>query len=331
MSNIFLKNEFASIFGSLTESNIELPKYINIIDNANNTQMTEQDGGYSTSEMPVNKLLNLIGTNAENKKQEKISASSKYPSKENFSTTSSDFASIRHQRGGAFSNTSSDFASIRQQRGGAFSTTSDYASIHQQHGGAYSETSSDIAFMHQKGGNYSESNNGALENDFSKLVSMLTSESNSSGTQTEVLENRLSQLLTQHGGSSKTNFNDIKRFFVDLKSQGVDVNIKLNDKTMTEFFDLSRNTTTEIGNYDMTGGARGMNAGFQAFLDFKKYIANKLKVSNNPKVGKVAGMIQQEMKKKYSNLSAVDIAEKGKEHFDNNKSKYESEYKKLLK
>ena len=34
-----------------------------------------------------------------------------------------------------------------------------------------------------------------------------------------------------------------------------------------------------------------VNTGFAAFLDLKKYIATKLRVSNGTKVGKVAGAV----------------------------------------
>jgi hypothetical protein len=310
MSNIFLKNDFASIFSSLTESNIQLPKHISIIDN-NAKNMTEQNGGEVTSEMSVNRLRELLA--------------SETPKRSRAHT---------RQRGGAFSATSSAMNTAVQQRGGKYSATSSEYGVKQQ-GGSYSATSSDMnTAIRQCGGSFSATSavqrggSDSVNQDFSKLVSMLTSESNSA-TDTVVLENELTNLLKQSGGA-KTNVNDIKQFFLDLKSQGVDVNVKLNDKTMTEFFDLSNNTTTEIGNNDLLGGGK-TNPGFQAFLDFKKYVAEKLKVTNSPNVGKIAGMIQREMKEKHSNLSAVEIAEKGKEHFDNNKSKYESEYNKLLK
>jgi hypothetical protein len=310
MSNIFLKNDFASIFSSLTESNIQLPKHISIIDN-NAKNITEQNGGDITSEMSVNRLRELLA-----------------------SDTPKRYRAHTKQQGGSYSATSSAMNTAVRQHGGSYSATSSEYQV-KQRGGSYSATSSAMnTAVRQYGGSYSATSSvqhggsDSVNHDLSKLVSMLTSESNSA-TDTVTLENELSKLLKQSGGA-RTNVNDIKQFFIDLKSQGVDVNVKLNDKTMTEFFDLSNNTTTEIGNNDLLGGGK-TNPGFQAFLDFKKYVAEKLKVSNSPNVGKIAGMIQREMKEKYSNLSAVEIAEKGKKHFDENRSKYESEYNKILK
>ena len=232
---------------------------------------------------------------------------------------------------------------------------------------------------------------------------MLTSESSASNqlggseTSTNSLEQQLHNILSQNGGASYNNQNggsknkevdDIKNFFMNLKSQGVDVNVKLNNKSMSEFFDLASNTTTDLPHtninsesatsiFDVTnfntnnvsdtssinmsilakqmGGAKkrsykkvskksskkaskkaskksskksskdldgGVNAGFQAFLDLKKYVAEKLGVSNGPKAAKVAGAVQKDMKEKYPNLDAVAISKKGREHFDANTAHY---------
>jgi hypothetical protein len=74
---------------------------------------------------------------------------------------------------------------------------------------------------------------------------------------TQFLENKLLNLISDKkplsGGdknslsSSNKNINvgDVKKFFVDLKSKGVNVDVKLNDKTFSEYFDM-RATTTDI-------------------------------------------------------------------------------------
>ena len=63
-------------------------------------------------------------------------------------------------------------------------------------------------------------------------------------------------------------------------------------------------------------------SGFAAFIYLKKHIATKLGVSNGPKVGKVAGAVQRDMKEKFPGLSSVKISKKGMEHFDNNMDHY---------
>jgi hypothetical protein len=70
------------------------------------------------------------------------------------------------------------------------------------------------------------------------------------------------------------------------------------------------------------GGARGMNPGFKAFIDLKKTIAEKLGIPNGPKAAKIAGAIQKEMKVKYADLTSVQLAAKGLEHFEKDPSKY---------
>jgi len=113
----------------------------------------------------------------------------------------------------------------------------------------------------QQGGTYSATSNVSSTKDVNKLISMLTSDSSSlkqnavSETTTASLENQLRQILEKEGGGKKKSrkqkggFDDIenvKSFFTTLKSQGVNVDIKLNNKTMSEFFGGADNTTTEI-------------------------------------------------------------------------------------
>jgi len=277
----------------------------------------------------------------------------------------------------------------------------------------------------QQGGNFSATSNVSSAKDVNKLISMLTSDSSSlkqnaiSETTTASLENQLRQILEKEGGAKKKKsrkqkggydeIENIKSFFTTLKSQGVNVDIKLNNKTMSEFFGGADNTTTEIpfqGNLigsetssivpqsyngsstsseehratasatssyvpqantlsatsidnlratasatssyvpqantlsatsynkdELAGGAKkgkksskksskkmdgGVNPGFQAFLDLKKHVATKLGISNGPQAAKVAGAVQKEMKEKHPDLDAVKIAEEGRKHFDKN-------------
>lgn len=303
MSNIFLKTDLDGIFNATTESNISLPKWINIIDD---------------SKQPIN------------------------------SATSS-------------------------------------ASV-------------------QLGGNFSATSNVSSAKDVNKLISMLTSDSSShnlnaaSETSTVSLENQLREILEKEGGAknkrsksqkggSDVSIDSIKQFFTTLKSQGVNVDVKLNNKTMSEFFGGAESTTTEIpqpqligsetssyvpqnneisttsednkpalvggakkgkksskksSKKSMKGGSQddlqvggkksskklskkmdgGNNPGFKAFLDLKKHVATKLGISNGPQAAKVAGAVQKEMKEKHPTLDAVKIAEEGRKHFDKNVDHY---------
>jgi hypothetical protein len=220
--------------------------------------------------------------------------------------------------------------------------------------GSYSATSNNN--INLIGGSYSATSaNNDSAKDVDKLLAMLTSESEDH-TSTQNLENQLHNILKQEGGNSKIGVNEIRRFFTDLKSQGVNVNVKLNDQTMSEFFNEAQNTTTELASGSVSGsvsgsasnnlfidpkqnsqqggkkknklnkieenseefdldGGKGSNPGFQAFLDLKKFIAEKLGVSNGPKAGKVAGAVQREVKEKNPNLSATELCEAGKKHF----------------
>ena len=223
----------------------------------------------------------------------------------------------------------------------------------------------------QQGGNFSAtSTNSSTAQNINKLISMLTSESDTNAeTSTENLEEQLRSMLNQDGGAKTNksikqkggnednlNVNDIKKFFVNLKSQGVKVDVKLNNQTMSDFFNLAEDTTTEVpkkpetensdtssinindiigtdkGTDKQVGGAKkkksnktmdgGVNAGFQAFLNLKKHIANKLGISNGPNAAKVAGAVQKDMKEKHPGMDAVNIAKEGMKHFDANMNHY---------
>ena len=359
MSGIFLNNKINSLIESATESAINLPKWITIVDEANNTELSSSyknmKGGYSETSSVMNMNNNTLSATSYEQTSEFVPSG-----KTNFSATSSEF--MNAQRGGAYSATSSVF-------------------MNAQRGGAYSATSS--------------------EQDVNKLISMLTSESSTenfnaaSETSTVSLENQLRDILKQEGGGKKKlhkqqgganlNAEEVKKFFMNLKSEGVNVDVKLNNKTMSDFFGMAEATSTDIGTaqefsstsefgvnemeggakkskkksskkgkkeeseMEMEGGAKkkksskknskknskkgkkeeeeseiegGANAGFTAFLDLKKYIATKLGVSNGPKVGKVAGAVQRDMKEKFPSLSSVEISKKGMEHFDKNMDHY---------
>jgi hypothetical protein len=84
----------------------------------------------------------------------------------------------------------------------------------------------------------------------------------------------------------------------------------------------SNNTDDMATSESMAGGARGMNPGFKAFIDLKKKIAEALGIPNGPKAAKIAGSIQKEMKEKYADLTSVQLAAKGLEHFKKDPSKY---------
>jgi hypothetical protein len=122
----------------------------------------------------------------------------------------------------------------------------------------YSDTSSVIQ-KEQKGGKNKQNggeNNQQSNVDINKLLSMLTSESNASdSTSTASLENKLVNMLDkketkQTGGTNdfKIKYEDIKKYFHELKSNGVKVDIKLNDKSLSEFYNSAQNTTTDIIN-----------------------------------------------------------------------------------
>ena len=345
MSNIFLKNELSGIFDSVTESDVSLPQWISIIDQANNTSIKQtisrEPPTQPITQPPKQQGGSLFTVND--------------PQKMNY-TNGSETSSYMGSYGGNMSTTSDDVSATSSFMGsikGDLSATSVDESATSSMVGNYNTAnlSATSSFVGQLGGNYNVSKKSNDDNDINKLVSMLTSESSSnnfmglSETSSATLEKQLINILNQDGGAKKSKkskksyqkggnnigMSDIKGFFMKLKNDGVDV--KLNNKTMSEFFNLNTTTNVDTPNTEsatssalineMLGGAKkskksskkaskksskkasksnmdgGVNPGFEAFLKFKKHFAEKLQISNGPLASKAAGAAQREAKEKH--------------------------------
>lgn len=354
------------------------------------TQMNVDEEFSATSSVAYNKKIDGSDTSSAflSNMDRDVSATSSvaYTKKINDDDTSSAFLSNMDGDVSATSYNNSNMLGGTNDDG----TSSINVDLNKNDYSATSYMSTNNVKMTMKGGNKLSSvfinQNTNNVKDVNKLISMLTSDSSSvnlqglSQTSTDSLENQLRNILNQDGGAKKTksttkkqkggnlNVDDVKHFFLSLKSQGVDVDVKLNSKSMSEFFNLADETTTdvsianisatsEINNNSnglalalsatspddaeaMIGGAKktkgkktstkakksnkqeeqdgGVNPGFQAFLDLKKYIAEKLSISNGPQAAKVAGAVQREMKEKFPELDSVKIADEGKKHFNKN-------------
>ena len=334
MSELFLKNTLNNIFGEVTET--EVIEYVNIIDKVD----IQQKGGVDNLFIRNNEKIDDSPTSSVFMKQLTKDVDSELLNK-----------------------------IVNQQKGGDSVTSS--------------------AYMGQMGGNKSKlaqtQMGGNSNQDINKLISMLTSESsNGSQTNTETLENQLRDIIgdkhnvsgnaIQQNAGSSMKITDIKDFFIQLKSQGVDVNVKLDNKSLSEFFGLAQNTSTEINQTNVISGGGGgggkakkssrkggkggkgekgekgekkisscsvkkstiviknsssgnakkssgdpntpskpINVGFQAYLSFKKQVAETFNISNGPLANSIASFINTKMKEEYPDLRAVEIAVKNKE------------------
>jgi hypothetical protein len=342
MSNVFLKSDLNDIFDTITESNLSLPNWINIVDVANKTN-----------------------------KSTKISHS-------NHSVTSS--AAV-NQAGGGYSATSDSnlktSSAFVGQLGGGYSATSTNTNstrdVNKLISMLTSESSTNFNGM-------SETSTITLENQLRDILKQDGGKNKKSDQRGGTGENNYSRF---RGGSGQYNYsgfgggngvnndisvNDVKLFFNNFKVNNKNVNVKINDQNMSEFFNTNNvnnqldNTTTDINsiiggsetnetsavddkqlnnvqysetslseqngggkrkksNKEINGG-KPPNAGFQAFLDLKKHIAQKLEISNGPGAAKVAGKVQSDMKEKFAGADAVTIAAEGRKHFDKNVDHY---------
>ena len=180
-----------------------------------------------------------------------------------------------------------------------------------------------------------------------KLLSMLTTESSSqiqtmtNETSTESLENQLKQILnkdtTQNGGACVScghhiKNNDIRNFFTDLKSKGVKVDVKLNNQSMTEYFDEILQTTTDIntqngGDYSNSNDNiqdGGANNKFSAAQAVRKDIAKEFNIPNGKDVVKIAFAVVKAVVEKTPSLAndADALSKAVRKHFEENKAHF---------
>jgi hypothetical protein len=230
MSNVFLKNDLNGILDTITESNMSLPTRINIVNIAN-------------------KSTNLDKTN--------------------YSVTSS---AVVNQAGGGYSATSTNSNSIRDVNKLISMLTSESSTNRMFE----TSTVTSSAVVNQAGGGYSAtSTNSNSIRDVNKLISMLTSESSTnsmSETSSVTLENKNSNKNKQRnnygfrgGGHNNISVNDVKTFFKNFKVNNKNVNVKINDQNMSEFFN-----TKLIG-----GGGLYTNLLKKFNIINKKFINNK--------------------------------------------------------
>ena len=212
MSSIFLANKLKETLGESSAS--ETANLSTLL--KNNKEISSTTVGYSENSATSSMVG---GDNLE------LSATSSTIKSSNNSATSSAINTIT----GNYSATSS---AINNLKGGNYSATS--SAINNLKGGNLSATSSTV----QKSG----SGNKELS-DIDHLVNMLTEESESSSTSD--LENELKKSMNK-SMSGGMNINNIKNFFTNLKKDGVNVDIKLDNLSMSEFFD---------NKYNMIGGA----------------------------------------------------------------------------
>ena len=370
MSNVFLKSDLNDIFDTITESNLSLPNWINIVDVANKTNKSTKIS-HSNHSVTSSAVVNQAGGG--------YSATSDANLK-----TSSAFVG---QLGGGYSATSTNstrdvnklISMLTSESSTNFNGMSETSTVTlenqlrdilKQDGGKNKKSD-------QRGGtgeyNYSGFRGGGETGEY-KYSGFRgggeTGEYKYSGFRGggETGEYKYSGFRGGNGVNNDISVNDVKMFFNNFKVNNKNVNVKINDQNMSEFFNTNNvnnqldNTTTDINsiiggsetnetseiddkqlnnvqysetslseqngggkrkssNKEINGG-KPPNAGFQAFLDLKKHIAQKLGISNGPGAAKVAGKVQSDMKEKFDGADAVTISAEGRKHFDKNVDHY---------
>jgi hypothetical protein len=164
--------------------------------------------------------------------------------------------------------------------------------------------------------------NHSETSDIQQLVSMLASE-----TETAQLENKLQKDLT--GGS---NVESVRTFFNKLQQNGVNVEIKLNGLTFSEFF---KNDNVHANANNLTGGAKvmtgGLNDALAAFQKLRKFVSDELGIKGVRVTAKVASKLKKDVEAKNSGKSPMEIAKLAMDHFKSHRDTFVKLAKELEK
>jgi len=389
MSNIFLKNNDISFLDSVTESQINLPSHINIIDK-NNKVMSGGFNNMFSETSNYSKLnfnnINDTETSMFNTNNKVMSGGSKNIFSETSNYSKQNFNNINDSDTSLFLN--NKISGGNNLNNISDSDTSDNKNINNIINSSTSDIKSSSLIKNLTGGNLNNINDsdnniqklldmissdsksinqaGGNDNDINKLLDMLTTDSNDSfkkmtdtNTNTTELEKQLESIInknqsggfnnsrslrnklknnlsnnnnnnifvsnnSQCGGNNGLSVHQIKDFFNNLKLNGVDVNIKLDDHTMSEYFDLMQNSTTDLNQQ----GGRGANPAFQAIAKLRKEISKKYNIPNGIPVVKIASAIIKDIKSKNPSFDTVQAAEDAIKNFSKISDKYKSIIKK---
>jgi DNA mismatch repair ATPase MutL len=94
-------------------------------------------------------------------------------------------------------------------------------------------------------------------------------------------------------------------------------------KTTTKRKSKSKSKSKKMKNQEAPKKKRKSNPGFQAFLEFKQYVAKQLGIANGIPAGKVAGAVNKKMKEKLGEgTTPAELLKANKEELDANLEKY---------
>jgi hypothetical protein len=363
MSKKSIFNDIDSVFNTSTESEMKLPKFLTYkkynntnSNNTNTNSKSNQQGGSNIFSATSSEFNQQGGGN-------------------NVFSETSDF-NQRGGGGGGNSNTFSETSDFSQQGGGhggnTFSVTS--SDIFQK-GGKKREDELEDNINHlismitseKMDDNYivdkSETSTSNLE---SQLHNILTggakkkktkskSKSNHKSNKTykthnasdihEDYDNKVFEKSLKHQKGGGAQVEDIRNFFVNLKSQGVNVDIKLDNKTFSDYFNMGDTTTELVGgnnmlgnigissetssenniiNNQMGGAKRPPNPGFLGYGELKKLIAETYKIPNGAGlVQKITSAVKTDAEKELGETkSKEEFYKKAKDFFIKNKERY---------
>ena len=200
----------------------------------------------------------------------------------------------------------------------------------------------------------SESDDGQSGGNISKLLQMLSSESDTEmnlSTATEQLEDQLKALL-QAGGAmkkkaskkskkktskkskKKTSKKSKKKTSKKSKKKMKSVESTVSNEESSDMAKPLESTTEENQTSDSTQEEtkepvkqkekkkRKANPALKAFAELSKHVSTKLNIPNGPPAKKIAGQVKRDTAEKFPDLSSVEVMKKAMEHFDQHMEKY---------
>lgn len=312
-----------NLFDSASESSIDIPTTIKIINNTNNNNKVSSIASPSSSSniFTTNKQLSLLNDLLEDNNHSPLS--DHLLKGGNYSATSDIFlksAKSDNIKNNSYSATSDNLVG-GNEKNNDYSATSDNLLKNEN----YSATSSAIFLKNDnnlKGGNNenlvtyeqlnnnnqesitsSDHNNTQLNGDINKLLSMFSSESNT------IFNNK------QLGGTTA----EINKLLSMLSSESSN-NSEVTSTSDLE--DLLHNKFNLDGGKKEGDKPRGNVEAFAAFRELKKVVLDELKLGNKEAM-KLAGKILKDYKLLNPNLDALTASKQSIDYFKKNKSKYQ--------
>ena len=327
--NIFIKGDINDLFSSVQSETVDLPQWLNIVDKTNNE--TSENGLTQ-----INNLNNLSETSANVKQSETSVFNNNFI--DNLSATSDVNDIFISQAGG---NVEKNIASPDDINNLINMLTAEKANEDFDTVTTVTNTSALEdqlrELLNQAGANKVESQSGGGKNKASKKVSKKKSSKKASKKVSKKKSTKKSKKASKKkskAGKKASKKVSKKKSTKKSKKASKKASKKKSTKkskrakggheeveAVPEVVEEKVEEKVEV-KAEESKPKKAANPGFTAFLNLKKYVAEKLGIPNGIPAGKIAGAAKKEYTEKNPDITAVEASEGAMKYFDENMEKF---------